>query len=475
MHLYDFPAVTTALIGLFVFTQVLYLLTFVLEAYFASLPSNIVDMDEPITEPESEYPYIVLFYPVLRELESTMETTFHALARLEYPAGRFEVVAIPNSNDHETVASLQRLAKKFAFLDVLPIPATSDPSWDIVWSNWDSNPHVYWWHRGKRARVRDLPPKKTRQLIYAFYHKATALAHEPNLLINYIDADSAPPPDHFLAGLRGMKHFDVLQAQNVAGNLLKTMATTWHSFDHMCWDGAKYLHLSAGKRQPFWVLGKGLFFRAKDLLQFGGFHPWLTIEDPEVGMRLWKNGRRLGIIKGSLIEEVPETLGHGITQRKRWVAGFLQSLGQPLLEMGFTPWERFKARLIVLPCMTLWINAIGIPVGIWALCDWLSGHNVLPEWTVALAAINLAAFLVVMTATYINTWKRTKLVLNKLSDRVMYMIRVNPISVMLWWLIWLIPLFIGLRMYIMDEGLVWQRTEKVDANNSLVRNQSAKA
>ena len=85
------------------------------------------------------------------------------------------------------------------------------------------------------------------------------------------------------------------------------------------------------------MLGKGLFFKASDLVALGGFHPWLTIEDPEVGMRFWINGKRLGIIENPLIEEVPTTFVHGITQRKRWVAGFFQSLASPLREMGMTP------------------------------------------------------------------------------------------------------------------------------------------
>ena len=52
------------------------------------------------------------------------------------------------------------------------------------------------------------------------------------------------------------------------------------------------------------------------------------------------------------------------------------------------------------------------------------------------------------------------------------MIRVNPISAMLWWLIWVIPLWIGFRMYLSDGGQVWERTEKIDANNRLVRAQA---
>jgi glycosyltransferase XagB len=457
------------LTAIFIFSQVLYTLAFAVEAYFFSLPINWIDMNEPIEEPRSEWPYIVLFYPVLRELESTMRTTFLSLTKLDYPADRCRVVAIPNSNDEETVASLRRLAGEFAFLEIVEVPPTSDPSWQIVWDAWDANPKAYWWHQGKRAHVKDLPPKKTRQLIYAFYHTAKTLAHEPNLVINYIDADSCPPVDHFKGAVIGLKHYDVLQSQNVVGNLNATMATSWHAFDHMAWDGYKYPHLSANGRQPYWVLGKGLFYRVSDLLALGGFHPWTTIEDPEVGLRYWANGKRLGILASPLIEEVPRTWLQGITQRKRWVCGFFQALGPTLRYLGLTPWQRFKCWLVFFPCLSLSINAIGIPIGIWAAWMYFAKADILPSWTLWLSVVNLVLLACTLVPLYTNTWRRTALVCSRWRDRVWYMIRINPISAMIWWILWIIPLAIGFRMYLLDQGLAWQRTEKIDANKLLIR------
>jgi cellulose synthase/poly-beta-1,6-N-acetylglucosamine synthase-like glycosyltransferase len=461
--------VTEVLVILFIVTQALYTLTFLIDAYFFSLPVDWVDMSEPLNEPESEWPFIVLFYPVLRELEATMRTTFISLAKIEYPPERCRVVAIPNSNDDETVASLRRLAQEFAFLEIMPIPPTSDPSWQIVWDAWDANPKAYWWHQGKRAGIKDLPPKKTRQLIYGLYHAAEKYKNEGNLVINYIDADSCPPVDHFRGAAIGLKHYDVLQAQNVVGNLNATLPTSWHAFDHMAWDGYKYPHLSAHGRQPYWVLGKGLFYRVSDLIPLGGFHPWITIEDPEVGLRYWANGKRLGILASSLIEEVPRTWLQGITQRKRWICGFFQSLGRPLRFMGLSPWQRFKCWLIFFPCLSLSLNIVGIPVGVWALWQYLAKTHVVPTWTVWLTLLNIALFAITLTLLYVNAWKRTGLVCTRWQDRVWYMIRVNPISIILWWILWIIPLFIGFRMYLLDEGLAWQRTEKIDANKMLIR------
>ena len=457
------------LMALFVIAQVAYVLTFLVDFYILSLPVNWVDTKAPVADQPSKYPFIVLFYPVLRELEQTMRTTMVSIERVNYPRERFRVVAVPNADDQVTIDSLQALSVRFPFLEILKVPATSDRSWDLIWNAWSSNEKAYWWHRGKRAGVRALPPKKTRQLIYAFYHIAADLAHEPDLLINYIDADSAIPVDHFLGAVNGIKHFDVLQAQNVAGNLNASLAATWHAFDHMAWDGNKYAHLTANGRQPFWVLGKGLFFRAADLLQLGGFHPWITIEDPEVGLRFWKNGKRLGVMSSSLIEEVPETLREGFNQRKRWVCGFFQSLDQPLRELDYTFSERVRAWMIFMPALTLWVNALGVPSGAWALAEWVTGHHVVPFWTIWLAAFNLTAFAVSLTILYARIWVRTKLVLTSFKARLWYMLRINPISAMVWWVIWIIPLAIGLRMYLRDEGLVWQRTEKMDANHALVR------
>jgi hypothetical protein len=77
--------------------------------------------------------------------------------------------------------------------------------------------------------------------------------------------------------------------------------------------------------------------------------------------------------------------------------------------------------------------------------------------------------LISLALLYVHVWRRTALVLERRRDRIWYLVRVNPLSVMLWWTIWTIPLWIGWRMYRRGDGLVWERTEKIDANAALVR------
>lgn len=455
------------LLGLFVATQLLYLMSLAIDFFFQSRHVDWVDADEITNYAPDVYPPIVLFYPVLRELEETMRTTLSGLDKIDYPHDRYRVVAIPNANDPGTIESLQRLQGEFGFLEILAIPPTSDESWQTVWDAWDRTKKAYWWHSGERAGNRDLPPKKTRQLIYAFYTIASVATED--WLLNYIDADSVPPIDHFRAGAAGMQRFDVIQASNIAGNLLDTMAASFHAMDHMAWDGHKYPHLSARGKQPFWVLGKGLFFKASDLLELGGFHPWLTIEDPEIGMRLWTNGRRIGLVATPLIEEVPVSFREGIRQRKRWVCGFLQSLHTPLKQMGMTWSQRMRARLNMWPCLFLAVNAIGLPVGLWAAVEATEANLAIPRALVAIAVINLTAFIISLGLVYRSTWRRTSIVLDSSWRRVYYMLRVNPVFLMLYWVFWTIPIAIAISMFLRDGGLTWERTRKIDANHDLVR------
>jgi glycosyltransferase XagB len=467
------------LLSFYYVTQGLYSLSFLVDGYLFSRPVNMVDMDEGaelVEGSKEDYPLIVLFYPVLDEEESVMRTTMIALDELDYPKDRYRVIAIPNADDGETIAALKNLQGEFPFLERLEIPSTDHRSWQAVWNAWDANPKAYWWHEGGNAYNRDLPPKKTRQLIYAFYTWSLANS-EPGALISYTDADSCPPRDHFLAAAIGCRKYSVLQSKNVAGNAGLTWASAMCAFDHMAWDGSKYEHLSGDPKQPYWMLGKGLFFRAKDIYDLGGFHPWITIEDPEIGLRFWKNGKTLGILEGSLIEEGPTTFSCAIKQRKRWVAGFFQTLkfsDGPMDSLGFSLVDKIKAWLIFLPCLTMSLNIVGLPLCVWAAVKWYEGTGILPVWSYYWAAVNLSLYVFSMTVLYYRTWIRTKLIMDRASERFVYMLRINPLFVGLWWMFWTIPLWIGYGMYRNNLGLRWERTLKKDDNRLLVRDRVAR-
>jgi len=53
------------------------------------------------------------------------------------------------------------------------------------------------------------------------------------------------------------------------------------------------------------------------------------------------------------------------------------------------------------------------------------------------------------------------------------MFRVNPIFMWVYWLIWIVPIFKGLNMFVFDLGKIWERTLKENRNNDLVREKLA--
>jgi len=457
----------------YTFCQVLYLTGFFVMIYFLTRKVNWVDPKGVSKLKESDLPQIIMFYPVLKEPYDVMLSTLQDMLRIDYPKKKFRIVAIPNYNDLITIQHLEQIQKDLPKLglEIMVTPPTSDPSWDIVWEGWKNNPKSYWWHQGKTKTNTKLPPKKTRQLIWAFYQICQSIG--TNWVLDYVDADSVTPTNQFLLAAAGFKQrFDVLQSTNIAGNLDDTWIASCCAADHMQWDGRTYPHMSADGKHPFYVLGKGLYYRASDLLALGGFNPWIAIEDPEVGMRYWKNRKRLGIIRSPLVEEVPVTLKRAIIQRFRWVLGFWQSLNSPLDHMKFTWKEKFLARLNFVPTLFLVVNLIGLPSGFYALYLYFSGTGTsfLPPWIFGLSLLNSIAYILFLIPQYISMWEQTGIVLKSNTRRVSYVLAVNPIFLWIWWALWCIPLIMGTVGFFLDKGKAWERTEKIDANHVLVRN-----
>jgi len=261
-----------------------------------------------------------------------------------------------------------------------------------------------------------------------------------------------------------------LQSTNVIGNILDNPFTALMGFDHMTWDGNIYPHLSADGKQPYFVLGKGLFYKAKDLVDLGSFNPWVTIEDPEVGLRLWVNGKRLGIIAEPLIEEVPQTFFFGgISQRNRWMCGFFQTLTTPLKQMGMTWRHRLLTWVNIIPPLSHLVNLIGLPTGAIALSIFLRRSDTLSFVLTVLSLVNITFFVIIMGYIYVKTWKRTRLVIDDIWRRFLFMLWVNPVTFFIYSIVWCIPIIQGFGMFATGRGRVWKPTGKVDADHHLVR------
>ena len=284
-------SITVAVLAaVFVVTQLLYLFALIHDLYMLARPVDWVELDEADGRTARPRPRIVLLYPVLREPEETMRTTFLGLATLDYPPDRYRIVAVPNHDDAETIAALERLQLDFPFLEVLEVPPTTDPSWEPVWESWEATEKAYWWHTGATAReprpaAQEDAPARLRAVHPPRRGDRGRLAPE---LHRRRQRPAARPPAR--RARRGRPATTSSRARTSPATCSTRWAASWHAMDHMAWDGMRYAHMSAHGRHPYWVLGKGLFYHAPDLIALGSFNPWVTIEDPEVGMRLWVNG-----------------------------------------------------------------------------------------------------------------------------------------------------------------------------------------
>ena len=138
-----------------------------------------------------------------------------------------------------------------------------------------------------------------------------------------------------------------------------------------------------------------------------------------------------------------------------------------------TRWERFKARLNLVPCLSLIINPVGLPVGVIVMTRTLNGTMDLPLPWVAIGIVNIVCFLGLLTFIYVRTWRRSGLVLDSWTQRARYWLRINPISLWVYWTIWTVPILIGFQMFLRNRGQAWERTNKNDANHDLVRDKLA--
>lgn len=76
---------------------------------------------------------------------------------------------------------------------------------------------------------------------------------------------------------------------------------------------------------PFPLGGTSNHFRVDLLRAVGGWDPWNVTEDADLAFRLWRMGRRLGVMDSPTWETPPGDLQIWLPQRTRWLKGYMQT------------------------------------------------------------------------------------------------------------------------------------------------------
>jgi len=95
--------------------------------------------------------------------------------------------------------------------------------------------------------------------------------------------------------------------------------------------------------------GTSNHFDTEKLKYLGGWDPFNTTEDADLGMRAYAQGYRVGVLNATTYEESNAKVGSFIKQRSRWIKGYMQTWIvysrypiQLIQAMGFKGWLSFN-------------------------------------------------------------------------------------------------------------------------------------
>ena len=77
---------------------------------------------------------------------------------------------------------------------------------------------------------------------------------------------------------------------------------------------------------PIPLGGTSNHFRTDVLRGLGGWDPYNVTEDADLGIRLYKQGFRTGMLNSTTYEEANPDVRNWIRQRSRWIKGYMQTL-----------------------------------------------------------------------------------------------------------------------------------------------------
>jgi len=240
------------------------------------------------TPPAGGWPHYVVLVPMYHE-GAVLPGLIAALTALDYPKDRLEVRLLIEEDDEETLEAARRLELRPPFV-VYPIPF--------------SKPRT----KPKACNVGLADTTADYLVIY--------------------DAEDRPEPDQLKKAVRAFaavpEHVACIQAklsfynpdQNFLTRCFTAEYATW--FD-LCLPGLDCL------KAPIPLGGTSNHFRLPVLKQVGGWDEYNVTEDCDLGLRLFAGGWQTRILDSTTWEQACPSLRYWISQRSRWVKGYIQT------------------------------------------------------------------------------------------------------------------------------------------------------
>lgn len=290
-------------------------------------------------------PSISLVIPVYRE-ENGVCAIIKALERLDYPRELLDILIVTETTDIKTRKAIKE--------NTLP-----------VWVREITVPY-------------SAPQTKPKAMNYAMHFARGEI-------VGIYDAEDLPHPQQLRKVAEKFRasppHVACVQARLGYYNAQECWLTRCFSIEYAIWfdvlmKGVKALGL------PIPLGGTSVFFRQDVLQSIGKWDAYNVTEDADLGMRLYRKGYTTELVDCLTLEEATCRFSHWITQRSRWLKGFLQSwmtcMRTPRTSARELGWRGFIAMNLLLLGAVLsflaqplfWGTAI-----VWAVTDtvWWSG------------------------------------------------------------------------------------------------------
>lgn len=327
-----------ALLGLLLLLDFYTVITAVVAAitlfYFVSLFVNFALTFKSVTTPEHIYveasivhdladahwPHYTILCPLYKEEESAPQLV-QALSEMDYPADKLQVLIMLESDDVGTLAVLQSLhLPDFIELVILPegTPRTKPRSCNYGLTMATGDYVVIY-------DAEDIPdPLQLKKAVLAFAQSDDNLACVQAKL-NFYNAD-----------------------QNALTRWFTIEYATWYE---MVMPSMRWAHLSIP------LGGTSNHFRTDILRGLGAWDAFNVTEDCDLGMRLEHDGYYTTVLDSTTYEEANSQLANWLTQRTRWIKGFLITymvyMRNPLQYWHPSRWAEFISLQLVIGGRTL--------------------------------------------------------------------------------------------------------------------------
>lgn len=237
-----------------------------------------------IVPPPQDLPTVLILVPCRNEAR-VLDGLGRALARLNYPREKFQIVWVDDGSDDDTPAIMRRLENAYPNTHTLSLPTSVG-----------------------KARALN-----------------TALAQFPFGEIIYIfDADHRPEPDAVRVAVGYLSDPTVagVSGRTIPSNALASPSAYYATVENFV---NQMITMRAKDRLDLApaMLGSNCAYRRRVLEKGGGFPPGAFLEDSELTLRLCRAGYHLRFAQDAVAyQQVPQTASGYLRQHARWGRGF---------------------------------------------------------------------------------------------------------------------------------------------------------